>query len=83
MNAINTLKANAAQRDTDTLIGALLLLEAKSVLSNEERMVMAATSDAITERHGISAMLDEVFDDLAFTGTYADAILLCLAKAAA
>lgn len=83
MNSNQILKATAAKSDTNTLIGALLLLDAKGDLNNEERMVQAATADVITEREGINDAMDEVFMDLDFTGTYTDAILICLAKVAA
>lgn len=83
MNSNQNLKAAAANHSTDVLIGALLLLDAKGNLSNEERMVQAATADVVTEREGINDAMDEVFMDLDFTGTYTDAILICLAKVAA
>lgn len=83
MNANEALKSAAAKHSTDTLIGALLLLDAKGSLTNEERMVAAATADVITEREGIDAATDEVFMDDDFTGTYTDAILICLAMVAA
>lgn len=85
MNANDTLKAAAAKRDTATLLGALYILEAKGQgnLTNEERMVKAATADAIIERHGIEDLANEIFDDLEFVGTYTDAIEIALAKVAA
>jgi hypothetical protein len=75
------LKAHAAKQDTPTLLGALYILEAKTGLSIEESLTKAAISDAITERHDLDAMMDEVFMDLDFTGTYTDAIEICLARA--
>jgi hypothetical protein len=83
MTNTEALKTAAAKHDTGTLLGALLILEAKPSLTVEERMVKAATSDVITERHGINDAMDEVFMDLDFTGTYTDAILICLARVAA
>lgn len=76
------LKTAAATQDTDTLIGALLILDAKANLTNEERMVHAATADVITDRHDINDAMEEVFMDLDFEGTYTDAILICLARVA-
>lgn len=83
MNSNEILKAAAAKHDTATLLGALYVLEAKGNLSNEERMVKAATSDAITERHDLDALMDEIFMDDDFAGTYTDAIEIALAMAAA
>lgn len=83
MNTNQVLKSAAAKHDTETLIGALLILEAKNSLTNEERMVKAATSDVITERHDIDGAMEEVFMNMGFTGTYTDAILICLARVAA
>ena len=83
MTTNEILKNKAAERDTDTLIGALLILEAKGNLSADERMVKAATSDAITERHSLDDLMDEIFMDDEFTGTYTDALLVALAKVAA
>lgn len=83
MNSNQNLKAAAANHSTDVLIGALLLLDAKGNLNNEERMVAAATADVITEREGINDAMETVFMDDDFTGTYTDAILICLAKVAA
>lgn len=76
----NALTTAAAKHSTDVLIGALLVLDAKGNLSNEERMVQAATADVITSREGINAAMDDVFMDLDFAGTYTDAILICLAS---
>lgn len=84
MNSNEILKAEAATKSTGALLGALLLLDAKGNLSNEERMVAAATADVITEREGINDLMDEVFfEDLDFEGTHTAAILICLAKVAA
>lgn len=83
MNTNETLKATAANQSTNTLLGALLLLDAKGNLTNEERMVWAATADVITEREGINDAMETVFMDDEFTGTYTDAILICLAQVAA
>ena len=79
----NPIKTAAAKHDTDTLIGALLMLDAKGNLDEAERMTYALTADVVTEREGINDAMDEVFMDLDFTGTYTEAILICLAKVAA
>ena len=79
----NALKTAANAHSTSTLIGALLLLDAKDSLDEAERMTYAVTADVITEREGINDAMDEVFMDLDFEGTYADAILICLEKVAA
>jgi hypothetical protein len=82
MNTNQVLKVEAAKQSTDTLLGALLLLDAKSSLTNEERMVQAATSEAISERHNLDALLETIFvEDLDFEGTYTDAIFEALARA--
>lgn len=75
------LKARAAKQGTATLLGALYILEMRTDLSLEESLTKAAISDAITERHDLDAMMDEVFMDLDFAGTYTDAIEICLARA--
>lgn len=79
MNTNEALKSAAAKHSTDTLVGALIVLDAKNSMSHDERMVYAATADVITERHNIDAAMDEVFMSDTFAGTYADAILVCLA----
>lgn len=83
MTTNEILKNKAAEQSTDTLLGSLFILDAKGDLTAEERMVKASISDAITERHGLDALLDEVFMDLDFAGTYTDALLIALAKVAA
>lgn len=82
MTAIETLKASAATKSTDVLLGALLILDAKGSLDETERMVSAAMADVIEERHNLSAALDAIFDET-FTGTYAEALMLALAGVAA
>lgn len=77
---MNAIAAHAAKFDTATLLGGLYILEAKGSLTEAERMAKAATSDVITNRHDIDEMMDEVFMDLDFTGTYTDAIEICLAR---
>lgn len=83
MTATEILKNKAAEQTTDTLMGALFIMEAATTLTAAERMVKAAASDAITERHGIVDQANEIFDDLMFDGTYTDAIAIALAKVAA
>lgn len=76
------LKTAAAKHGTPVLLGALYILEAKGNLTNEERMVKAATSDVITERHDLDALMDEIYmDDLDFAGTYTDALEIALVRA--
>ena len=79
-NVYTALKNNALTYDTATLLGALDIWEAKADLSHEERISKAATSDAITERYELDDLMDEVFMDEDFAGTYTDALRICLAK---
>lgn len=81
MTTTEALKSAATARDTDVLIGALLLLDAKGQgsLTEAERLVQAITSDVITERHDLSDSLDAVLFDEEFEGTYTEALLICLA----
>lgn len=78
MTAMDTLKAAAAKQSTETLMGALALLDAKPTLEEHERMVHSAMADVVTEREGIDDLLDVIFDEH-FTGSYFDAMLAAIA----
>lgn len=43
--------------------------------SQAERMVHAALADELTRRWDIDAEVDEIFQEVAFTGTYLEAML--------
>lgn len=82
MTALTALKTAAAARDTDTLIGALLILEQAGTHSEEERLTRAAISDVIEERHGLTDALDVIYADEDYAGTYTEAILAALKASA-
>jgi hypothetical protein len=49
--ALKTLTAAAAQKDTPTLVAAMLLLDAKPERTREERLVLAGIFTALEQRH--------------------------------
>lgn len=83
MTATETLKAKAATQSTDTLMGALVILDAKDTRDEQERMVYAAMADVIEERHGLTDAMDTIYGDESYIGTYADALLIALAAVTA
>jgi hypothetical protein len=85
VTAIAALKTIATEQPTDTLMGTLLLLDAKGQgnLGEAERLVQGITSDVITERHGLNDAMDAILLNEDFEGTYTDALLICLAMVAA
>jgi hypothetical protein len=79
----NPLKTAAAKQTTDILLGALVILEKVAAPSVEERMTKAAISDVITERHDLDDLMDEIYMDDDYAGTYTDAIFEALARVSA
>lgn len=82
MTTIQTLKNKATEQSTDTLMGALYMLDAKASKDEAERITYAAISDTISERHNLDAHLDAIFEDVTFMGTYAEALTIALVVAA-
>lgn len=73
--ATEILKSQAAAQDTETLIGALELLDREDA-SNEERMVRATVLGVIEDRHPeILPAVDAWADSLTDTRTYARVVL--------
>ena len=76
---IEILKAAAAERDTETLIGALIMLDAKGNLDEAERLTAAAISDVVETRHNLTAAMDAIYEDVSYEGTYTEALIAALA----
>lgn len=81
MTAIETLKAAAAKQNTDTLMGALAILDAKPALDECERMTFAAIAEVVEDRENLTDAMDAIFDT-EWAGTYFEAMLAAQAVTA-
>lgn len=80
--AIEALKAAAAKLTTAQLLDACDLIEAKATTTSDERLVRAAMSDVIEERHDLAEAMDAIYADVDYDGTYTAALRAALATQA-
>lgn len=79
----NTAATITAAADTDTLIGALLLLNEKPALTHEERLAQAWMYEAIEARFDVKDAMDAWADDLDTDLSYTEALLAALPEGVA
>lgn len=79
MTTTQTLTAKAAEQTTEVLMGALLIMDKATALTEAERLTRATISDVIETRHNLTAAMDAIYADDDFTGTYTEALMVALA----
>lgn len=75
--ARDALAAKVSSQTTDMLFAALAQID--KLESPEHRMVHAYITGELEERHGLTELMDAIYMDDNYTGTYADAIRLAYA----
>jgi len=83
-SAFRVIETAIATKTTDELMTMHGLLDEQATLTEDERMIKAAISEVVTERHNLLAEIDAILDaDETFEVTYGQAMARALAKVAA
>lgn len=74
MTTIEDLRVAAGRQSSPMLFACLAQMEAVP-LGKPERLVMAAISDVLAERHGLDAVMDRIYAGEDYAGTYTEALV--------
>lgn len=75
------LIAAVERQSTAVLLAAHAELTGRPTVDSAERLTMATIADVLTARHDLDELLDEIYMDDEYDGTYHAAILEALARA--
>ena len=78
MTTIEDLRVAAGRQSSPMLFACLAQMEVP--LGKPERLVMAAISDVVAERHGLDAVMDRIYADEDYAGTYTEALVMAYAE---